>query len=333
MYLLIVVLGLMPLYGPEQASPVIQQPRFAKESNANKTGGQEEADKEQEHVSTCSQISTLNEGVWSPDVNSPTKQEEQTDSYDPRGDGLYRWYLRLSLISSIAAAIGVAFLIASVSAARQGAKALMDAEGGFLSVDPSEFTLTDDERKTAITFRIHNPGRTAAFSYAAEHLMQVGDSPDIPPMPMMFEASDESSGTPDFLIPADKDAPHTGAQKGVGCQTFLSTHTEPMMGKGDRTKPYHFIRLTDGERAEMVKGTKFVWCYGFVRYRDIFKRRFELRFCHRYEPRLERNGGFLVAGPQEFNRLTRRKPPIAGWRKAVNWWETQIENMQNGESG
>jgi hypothetical protein len=115
-----------------------------------------------------------------------------------------------------------------------------------------------------------------------------------PPMPLLYE--DKSSKLPsDFYIAADKDSPST---------TFLSTVSKPMIGTANKDKAFSFVRLSEIEGEQIYNGTRALWSYGFVRYRDRFKRRFELRFCHRYEPKLIPGGGFVVAGPPEFNRLS-----------------------------
>jgi hypothetical protein len=248
------------------------------------------------------------------------QEEAKTDKpYDAGKDTLYRAYLWFTMIG-VAGAIGGVIALAvqtflfrrntiaaekAAIAADRSANAVMDAEGAILSVNVSEFYLLSDASKTSVSFRIHNVGRTVATSFAAEHLLQVNDEGNMPPIPSMYQASDESARSPsDYYIPVDESA-SKGGMGGIGCVTFLSTINEPMMGLANRDKPFQFVRLTETEENEIATGKKFLWAYGFVRYRDIFKRRFEMRFCHRYEPKLMPTGGFVVAGPTHFNRLNK----------------------------
>jgi hypothetical protein len=155
-------------------------------------------------------------------------------------------------------------------------------------------TPRERERQIAPKKARHFSLKITAIAFAAEALLQVGDDINNPPMPSLYE---QKTALPsDFYIAADKD---------TGSTTLLSTLGEPMMGAANKDKAFSYVRLSKIEGEQISNGTQALWSYGFVRYRDVFKRRFELRFCHRYEPKLMPiGGGFVVAGPPEFNRLS-----------------------------
>lgn len=195
----------------------------------------------------------------------------------------------------------------AADAAYRSVEAYMDSQSGVLSVVEQEFHLVNDAYKSLVTFRIHNIGLTAITSFASEHLFQLSQSNEEPPTAALYNVSDEVAKSPDVYLPPDKDVPQ-GGRIGAECVGLLSTIQESAIGLANTGIKFKPNRLTDAEIQELMRDEKFLWCYGFVRYRDTFKRNFEMRFCLRYFPRLVPNGGFGLAGPPQFNRITRYEP-------------------------
>jgi hypothetical protein len=248
------------------------------------------------------QVAAPSQGVGSASEERPTHHSEKADQYDPRKDCLYRWYMRATIVGVLGGFVGIALLIwqsillrNSVDAAHKSADALIDSEAAFLTVEGQEFALITDAARTFVKYPVCNVGRTVALVFGGEDFLQIGDDPENPPTPSLYEEKRERPT--DFYLPAGKPSP---------CTTFLSETGQPIY---DSTKkePFKASRMTAIDQENINNRSKTLWSYGFIRYRDTFKRAFELRFCHRYEPTLMPNPGFIVAGPPEFNRLTRYK--------------------------
>jgi hypothetical protein len=140
---------------------------------------------------------------------TPAHQPEQANSYDPYQDPLYRWYLRATIIGVVGGMIGILVLIvqslllrSSVVAAHKSADAVMDSEMAILSITEKELSLSDSGTTTLVAFDVHNIGRTVAVVFAAEHLLQLSDDGEKPPMPQLYNASDEDSATSFGLSPS-----------------------------------------------------------------------------------------------------------------------------------
>jgi hypothetical protein len=236
------------------------------------------------------------------DEHQPTGKCCAEHPYDPREDTAYRTYLWATIAGVAGGFIGIFILICqsillrrSVEAAHKGADALMDSEGAVLKID--EGALGINGAKSRVSHRIHNIGRTIATIITAEQAVQLGASPDSPPNPSLYEET-EISIPSEFYLPAGE---HTGVtnylsdRSGLTGKEALGTLEQPVVAR----------LITDEEYTELTKRTKTLWSYGFVRYRDVFKRVYELRYCQRFEPNMAMPPNFIVAGPPEFNRLTR----------------------------
>jgi hypothetical protein len=266
------------------------KPTHPAQTGLEKNGTQREEQKTENNKRDRPPTQIIN----SSNVQEPTSQPKEDASYDPYKDTLYRWYLRATIIGVVGGLLGIYFLLRSVNAAHKAADAVMDAEGALLIVDVTDCILSIDASKAFVGSRIDNIGRTTAMLFSSEALFQLGDDRQNPPMPSLYDRTDR--------LPS---VYYLAAEKGSRCTTFLCTVAEPLIGISE--KPFKFVAVADSEKEQVDNGTKFLWHYGFVRYRDRFKRAFELRYCHRYEPKLVPRGGFVVGGPAEFNRSTRCK--------------------------
>jgi hypothetical protein len=264
------------------------------------------AQKETQHPnngeSRSAQVSSVSASVGRSDKETPAHQAEDANAYDPRKDCLYRWYMRATIFGVLGGFIGIGLLIwqstllrHSVNAAHKGADALMDSEGAVLKIDEGAYGR--DGGKSYVGHRLHNIGRTIATIITGEQAVQLGPSADHPPNPALYEETGISIPA-DFYVPAGE---HTGI-------TNYLTDRSGLTGKaamGTVEQPIRARVITDEEWEELTKRTKTLWSYGFVRYRDVFKRVYELRYCQRFEPNMAKPPNFMVAGPSEFNRLTR----------------------------
>jgi hypothetical protein len=68
-----------------------------------------------------------------------------------------------------------------------------------------------------------------------------------------------------------------------------------------------YVDVPQSDINEIEKGEKTLWVFGRVKYRDIFGRKRESRFCFRYYPGvytvLDPDVGFIPTGPAEYNKL------------------------------
>ena len=231
---------------------------------------------------------------------SPVAQCAQKDTYNPTSDRLYRAYLWFTIIGVVGGIVGILILIcqsimlrSSVNAAHKSADALMASEAAFLDVPVQTVTLVrGDPGKHFVSFRIKNIGRTVAFIFAGESLLQLSDDARQPPVPALYEWA--ANLRAEFLLPDKIESPSLA---------FLSVAGEPAPGTTE--EPFVGKVLSGEQYAQIEQRSLTLWFYGFMRYRDIFQRKYEVRYCHRFEPKLSPTPGFIVDGPPEFNRLTR----------------------------
>jgi hypothetical protein len=230
---------------------------------------------------------------------TPHTNAKQGDPYDPRNDSAYRAYLWFTIAGVIGGLCGIGVLIRqssllreSVNAAHKSADALMDAEAAFITIKVDNCNLTDHGNKTIVIYPIRNIGRSVATIFSAESFLHLGDSQAAPPDPSIYDSKQ--------LLPSEYYLPPSETDQS---KTFLSPVGQAT--PRDPTEPFYVSRLTPANCASMENKSKALWSYGFVRYRDIFGRKFELRFCHRWETRMAPSPGFMIDGPVEFNRLTR----------------------------
>jgi hypothetical protein len=257
---------------------------------------------EQSNVPSASQDVSIDECIGCFIENAPTHHKEEADAYDPRNDPLYRRYLWATIIGVVGGFIGIVILIvqsallrSSVKAAHKSADAHMDSESAVLTVDDGELVRIGS--RLYVNCSIHNRGRTVAIIFAFEETLQFGPDQENPPNPALYQETGISIPS-DFYVAAGASSPF---------RSFL-TDRSGLSGKaalGTQEKPARFEEFTDADLEQLKNRTKTLWSYGFVRYRDVFKRSYELRFCQRYEPAMAGPKTFIVAGPPEFNRLTR----------------------------
>jgi hypothetical protein len=270
-------------------------------------------DDSQSSKTETAQITSVNQSIRNGDKEQPTRDPKYAYPYDAREDFLYRWYMRMTIVGVVGGFIGIAFLYyqstlirESIGAAHRSADAVMDSEMAVVSVYETDVLLKDNGRTLTAVFDVCNVGRTIALIFAADHLLQISDDADNPPMPQLYDATDESSATTTgtAYLPPDVNVAK-GDKLGDKCIAILSRVDDPPIGKQSEGKVFKAIRPTEDEWKSINDGGKFLWCYGFARYSDVFKRDFEVRFCFRYAPNLIPSPGFISYGPPEFNRLQR----------------------------
>jgi hypothetical protein len=295
--------------GPQQSEPS----RSAKDASIEKRSRQQKAQQSKNSEQPDpTQIVVIGEY----DKRQDEKHQEQGSTYDARQDPLYRAYLVFTILGVIGGIGGVITLIcqtmllrSTAAATQKSLEAYMDSQSGVLSVVENEFILGNDSSNSYASCRVHNIGLTAVTVFASENLLQVGRSKDVPPYAVLFDVPDEIVKSPDYCVPPDNNVPQ-GGSAGAKFIAMLSTVDRSTIGMANSGGKYKPIRLTGPEMDELRMEGKFLWCYGFVRYRDLFKRNFELRYCLRYYPALMPNGGFGFAGLPQFNRVARYEPKI-----------------------
>jgi len=139
--------------------------------------------------------------------------------------------------------------------------------------------------RTIFNMRVWNSGKTTGMLFAGIGALQVGEI-DSPPDPSVFnyqvrDRFNELIVDPDAKLPTN------------------------LGGVLQRDGP-----LTTIENDCITFGAKYLWACGYFRYRDIFQRVFERRYCYRFAsyapvPTVGPKGEFQVSGPPDYNRLTR----------------------------
>lgn len=71
---------------------------------------------------------------------------------------------------------------------------------------------------------------------------------------------------------------------------------------------YPIFYLVPGDARHVYNGDKTLWIYRYIKYRDIFRRRHETRYCFRYYPQIGGEDpatcGFYPDGPPDYNEAT-----------------------------
>jgi hypothetical protein len=171
----------------------------------------------------------------------------------------------------------------SAKAAEDAATASMDTEQAILWIE--QVFHWNEITRSFFQMRVWNSGKTVGTVFAGNGALQIGEI-DAPPDPSVFnyqprDRFNELIADPDSQTPTN------------------------LAGVLQRDGP-----LTVEEKDSIAAGTKYLWACGYFRYRDIFKRTFERRYCYRFTsydllPSAGPKGEFRVAGPPDYNRLTR----------------------------
>lgn len=294
-----------------------------------------------DNIEQSAKYVVLHQSTGGTDKKTDTHNPKYQYQYDPRDDGAYRKYLWATIVGVVGGVFGLCVLIyqshltrESLKASHKSADAVMDSEMAILWISAREVRLRQDGRALLAVFNVHNIGRTAAIVFAGDHVFHMSEDEMAPPLPQIFDLTDEfSAPTSEAYFPPDADMPRkeNGA---TDCIALFSTVENSPLGKRSEGSTFPPHQLTEDEWKAVRQEKKFLWCYGFVRYRDIFKRKFELRFCFQYAPNLAPEEGFVTRGPEQFNRLSpiSSPQPVPVWRKAITWYVAQIESIKNGST-
>jgi hypothetical protein len=247
-----------------------QTPPHQKEAATPKSGESQPA-----------QVSTIGTSVGSSNEKTPTRQTENGNTYDPRTDCLYRWYLRFTIIGVVGGFIGIGVLVwqafltrKSVEAAKKSADALMNAEQAILVVDKGEWEF--DGTQNIFKWSIANSGKIVATVFAVNGSLQIGDSGELPPDVSVYDYRPVHERIEIIISPGSDNNP------------MWDIPLKPNKN------------ISEIEREGVLGGTKYSWACGFYSYRDVFGRPFTQRFCYRWN---SDNHSFYVGGPWEYRRL------------------------------
>jgi hypothetical protein len=287
---------------------------------------QKEARGPQSSESKSAQVSTVSTSIGSGDKETPAHRAEDTNTYDPRKDCLYRWYMRATIIGVLGGIGGVGVLLwqstllrRSVEATEKAAHAASDNVNAFIATEASILYAEDvqfmNDTRPHFRYRVGVAGKTNCRIFFEAAQLMVSYSEDAPPAESFYE-NPQASNFPVELI---------AIPEGVYPAEFAGY------------LPDHRSWET-GEWRTIQAGLEFMWACGLFRYRDAFKREYERRFCYKWEPN-PTDPRFRAFRHSKYSRvidLTGRsapvKPPVPFWRRAVDWYVARIEAMKNGES-
>jgi hypothetical protein len=201
----------------------------------------------------------------------------------------------------------------AADASQKSAQALMDGERAWLLVENLEIPLDpislaiqnagdgpvrtkDDAFGVSFpgaTFEVRNYGKTPGTIVSVHARLEIGTSRDTPPYPKeIFEVQEY--------------APVVALVMGHNTEK-QEEHVVPQGGYRVELAPLHNLssRLSDEKITRIKNDADFLWAYGVVRYRDVYDRQHETRFCYRYivppeEPLIH----FCLRGPEKFNKAT-----------------------------
>jgi hypothetical protein len=262
-------------------------------------GTQKEAQNPQSDEAKAAQVSIVNPSVGSGDKEGPTHNPKYRYPYDAREDCLYRWYMKATIVGVFGGLLGIGVLFwqslllrkstkqteKAADAAKKSADALMDAEHSVLSIESVQ--LFDDQMRTMYSMRVWNVGRTIGSFFASNGQLQIGNI-DAPPDASVFNYQPKDRRN-EMVIAPDSRTP---------------TIFEGIYPAG---------KFTDDDKRIILARSGYLWACGYFRYRDIFQRVFERRYCYRWEPRgnpedgigqnFNVTGYFWETGPPDYNRM------------------------------
>jgi hypothetical protein len=201
----------------------------------------------------------------------------------------------------------------AADASQKSAQALMDGERAWLLVENLEIPLdpislaiqnagdgpvhtTGDVFGVSIpgaTFEVWNYGKTPGTILSVQAKLETGTSRDTPPNPKdVFEMPEYAP-----LVALVMGQKTEEREEHVVPQGGHRVELAPLSGLGSR--------LSDEKITRIKNDADFLWAYGVVRYRDVYDRQHETRFCYRYivppeEPLIH----FCLRGPEAYNKAT-----------------------------
>ncbi len=160
--------------------------------------------------------------------------------------------------------------------AEKSVNALMSAEQSILIIDKSEWDFDDVSVRNFFSWSLANSGKTAATVFAGNGVLQIGETADLPPDVSVYDYQPAHDRIEIVVSPGAERHPMWDL---------------PLMPTAN---------MTETERKGVLDGTRYLWAYGFYRYRDVFGRPFTQRFCYRWN---SDNRRFYATGPWEYRRL------------------------------
>jgi hypothetical protein len=201
----------------------------------------------------------------------------------------------------------------AAEAAQKSAQALMDGERAWLLVEDVE--IPSDPIAVAIQeagdgpvhvngsffglpipgaiFNIRNYGKTPGRILTTEARLEIGPSRTSPPNP-----EEVYGGIPFKAV--------TALLTGAEIET-IEEHVVPQGGERAEIARYHSLNssLSDEKLTRIKNDADFLWAYGVIRYRDVYDRDHETRFCYRYiVPPEEPICHLCLRGPEQYNKAT-----------------------------
>jgi hypothetical protein len=197
----------------------------------------------------------------------------------------------------------------AADAAQKSAQALMDGERAWLLVE--DIQLPNDPISptidTSISGRLHLPGlllvdvqpasfliknygKTPGIIFDIDARLEVGTDRSKPPSPDIYDPNPHK-----WVVALWMNQPIIKIEYIVPQNQF----------KVDKCNPFGFHIWSDDKITRIRNDADFLWAYGIVRYRDVYDRKHETRFCYRYVvPPEEAVPHFCLRGPEEFNKCT-----------------------------
>jgi hypothetical protein len=258
----LIVLIAMLAYSQMQPSFKSEQPRV-KHSN----GHTNTADKSDQKGNGNPETAIAQNQNANPSVSEKDAQAKKQSDDDRTHEIFYRAYVIFTVIGSVAAIIALIVLIVqtkatkrAADAAMKNADALMGIERAWILAEKSKPKIVFyEQRQTVmvpITFK--NRGNSPAYVFdLAVRCQSVTDLSSLPVIPAY--ASDMVFQSSPRILPRKK--------------TIIAE-----------------VRLSDGQFTgddwrKVREGALFLYVWGRIRYRDIFEREHETRFCFAYDPR------------------------------------------------
>jgi hypothetical protein len=124
-------------------------------------------------------------------------------------------------------------------------------------------------------FTLKNYGRTPARITALHSRVDLGDSPNDPPHPEMFDLEEAA----------------------------LNPHIIPQGDYRDESAPLEKPMLAK-EHLEILSDALFLWAYAVVRYEDVHGNKYQTRVCYRNDPDANKVSALRLDGPPEYNNAT-----------------------------
>jgi hypothetical protein len=260
---------------------LFQQPNPIAQTRVGEPKAYQVTGKEQQNVHSPSPVVSIRECLGCFQESIPAHRAEKENSYDPRNDALYRWYLRATIIGVAVALVGLAIIFVQTLHTGKQVSALMNAERAYVVLEGA-IKLKKEFPYPSFYYTLLNVGKTPAIVIETYGALQVGKRSDSsPPDSSIYHRDNvEHPLLVPFPIPAEKPHPQSHSSgREIGDEER----------KGIFTPPHDLC----------------FWACGFYIYLDVFGREYEQRFCYRYLV-LDQAGFFCADGPEEYRQRFER---------------------------